>query len=187
MKAAADPNYTLHPIEQRILEHWASRADFFGWSRTASLVVNLLSLRECPLTVEAIGKTLKLSRGTLSPALREALSIGAIRSTRRPGSKREYYEFAVEGGHHGLAWLEWRIVRRARMIVEPSLGFYGDLLRDHGRELSPVVRRRLKEVLESFQMERDLLGAYVTLIHSCQIETVEQAIAHVKKMADSMK
>jgi DNA-binding transcriptional regulator GbsR (MarR family) len=132
-------------VEQFVL-HWGNLGDRWGVNRSVSQVHALLYASEPPLTAEEIADALGIARSNVSNSLRELLVWGIIRSIPVRGDRRTFYEAETD-----LWTLVSRIAagRKARELDPAAAALRQCLQSARGdASLSPVVERRLREMLD---------------------------------------
>jgi DNA-binding transcriptional regulator GbsR (MarR family) len=169
------PVLTLSPLEKKMNAHWEGVSCFFGWSKVTALVANTLALRDGPMTREELATLLGRSHTSLLAALKEALQFGAVKSSRHPHSRSDYFETAIPDELHGIGWLSWRLNHRLHYLIAPSVRLYREVLCQ--RELfSPTIAKRLDNLYESFSMEQEILRAFAALSDERKLELLTKML-----------
>ena len=86
----------LTPIAQRFILHWGDMGNSWGVNRTVAQIHALLFFHGRPLNAEEIADTLNAARSNVSNSLKELLNWGLIRSSRRPGDRRDYFDTSAD-------------------------------------------------------------------------------------------
>jgi DNA-binding transcriptional regulator GbsR (MarR family) len=109
---------------QRFINHFGEMSSRWGFNRTVGRICALLIISDEPLSANAIGEQLCISRGNVSMALKELQSWRLINIDCRPGDRKEYYRPA--GSVIEMA----RIVaeERRKREVDPTLSLVRDIL-----------------------------------------------------------
>jgi DNA-binding transcriptional regulator GbsR (MarR family) len=130
---------------ERFVLHWGDMGSQWGVNRSVSQIHALLYLSERPLTAEEIASTLELARSNVSTSIRELLAWALIRRVPVKGDRREHFEAETD---------LWEIATRiATVRKERELDPAVDALKacveaaERDGKLSPVARRRLKDML----------------------------------------
>ena len=133
------------PVQDFVLQ-WGFLGDRWGVNRSVSQIHALLYASERPLSSEEIAEALGIARSNVSNSLRELLAWGIIRSIPVRGDRRTYYEAETD-----LWTLVSRIAagRKARELDPAAAALRQCLESAQGdAAVSPVVERRLREMLE---------------------------------------
>ena len=133
------------PVQDFVLQ-WGFLGDRWGVNRSVSQIHALLYASERPLSSEEIAEALGIARSNVSNSLRELLAWGIIRSIPVRGDRRTYYEAETD-----LWTLVSRIAagRKARELDPAAVALRQCLESAQGdAAVSPVVERRLREMLE---------------------------------------
>jgi DNA-binding transcriptional regulator GbsR (MarR family) len=133
------------PVQDFVLQ-WGFLGDRWGVNRSVSQIHALLYASERPLSSEEISEALGIARSNVSNSLRELLAWGIIRSIPVRGDRRTYYEAETD-----LWTLVSRIAagRKARELDPAAAALRQCLESAQGdTAVSPVVERRLREMLE---------------------------------------
>ena len=133
------------PVQDFVLQ-WGFLGDRWGVNRSVSQIHALLYASERPLSSEEIAEALGIARSNVSSSLRELLAWGIIRSIPVRGDRRTYYEAETD-----LWTLVSRIAagRKARELDPAAVALRQCLESAQGdAAVSPVVERRLREMLE---------------------------------------
>jgi DNA-binding transcriptional regulator GbsR (MarR family) len=141
-----DPPVALPRAVEEFVLRWGNLGDRWGVNRSVSQVHALLYASERPLTAEEIADTLGIARSNVSNSLRELLLWGLIRSIPVRGDRRTWYEAETD-----LWTLVSRIAagRKARELDPAAAALRQCLQSAQGdASLSPVVERRLREMLD---------------------------------------
>jgi DNA-binding transcriptional regulator GbsR (MarR family) len=133
------------PLEQFILQ-WGELGGQWGVNRSISQIHAFLYLAERPLTAEDICDSLGMARSNVSNSLKELLAWNLIRRVPMRQDRREHFEAETD------VWeIAARIAagRKAREI-DPALAALQACVAEAERDakVSPLARRRLKEMLE---------------------------------------
>lgn len=134
----------LTPIAQRFILHWGDMGNSWGVNRTVAQIHALLFFHGRPLNAEEIADTLNAARSNVSNSIKELLNWGLIRSSRRPGDRRDYFETSAD------VWELLRTIVRERKQREfdPTSQMLRDLIAEPGFEAeSPDTQDRVHETL----------------------------------------
>ena len=86
----------LSPIAERFVHHWGDMGNAWGVNRTVAQIHALLFFHGRPLNADDICETLGAARSNVSNSLKELLSWNLIRSSRKTGDRREYFETSAD-------------------------------------------------------------------------------------------
>src|SRR5215469_10917364 len=138
---------------ERFVLHWGEMGGQWGVNRSVSQIHALLYASERPLTAEDIADTLGMARSNVSNSLRELQSWEIIRAVPVMGDRRTFYEAETD-----LWTIVTRIAtgRKSRELDPAALALRQCIEDMQGeRELSPVVARRLKTMLDFIERTSD--------------------------------
>ena len=123
----------LSPIAERFVHHWGDMGNAWGVNRTVAQIHALLFFHGRPLNADEICETLGAARSNVSNSLKELLNWNLIRSSRKSGDRREYFEAPAD------VWEIFRVLaeERRRREIEPTLS----MLRNAGIELAIITGR----------------------------------------------
>ncbi|MBV1694011.1 MAG: MarR family transcriptional regulator [Hyphomicrobiales bacterium] len=146
MTEMTDSFAALPPAVRRFVLHWGEMGQAWGVNRSIGQVHALLYLSERPMTAEAIADTLAIARSNVSTSIRELQGWGLVRRVHVMGDRRDHFEAEAD---------VWELVRRiaegrkAREF-DPAVEMLATCKReaDGDAALSPVVRRRIDEMVE---------------------------------------
>ena len=83
---------SLKVVRQQFVQGMGEISRFWSFSPVMGRMYGLLYLSNEPLTADAIGEALAISKGNVSMNLRNLDRWGMIRKTRKKGDRKEYYE-----------------------------------------------------------------------------------------------
>ena len=86
----------LTPIAHRFIDHWGEMGHNWGVNRTVAQIHALLFFHGRPLNADEICETLGAARSNVSNSLKELLNWNLIRSSRKSGDRREYFETSAD-------------------------------------------------------------------------------------------
>ena len=141
--SAATP---LSPAVQKFVLHWGNLGDRWGVNRSVSQIHALLYVAEKPLTAEEIADALGIARSNVSNSLRELLTWDLIRTVPVLRDRRTFYVAETD-----LWTLVSRIAAgRKERELDPAAAALKDCLlsAEQDEDVSPVVKRRLHEMLD---------------------------------------
>jgi DNA-binding transcriptional regulator GbsR (MarR family) len=140
------PATPLSPAVQQFVLHWGNLGDRWGVNRSVSQIHALLYVSDKPLTAEEIADSLGIARSNVSNSLRELISWDLIRAVPVLRDRRTFYVAETD-----LWTLVTRIAagRKAREL-DPAAAALKECLEAAQKddEVSPVVARRLREMLD---------------------------------------
>jgi len=175
----------LYPVENRWINFWADRADFFGGMRATGTIVGFMLLREEPVSIEDLHEATHLSISSVRSAIIEGIHMGLIRKSdlRIHGSKKQTFEL-FNNEENGWSWMNWRLGRLHVMVHEPTVEVLKDVLA-HKELFSQSVVKRLNEITENFQCTNDLIRSLKFLGPDKVREWCIQATALAKNLAEA--
>jgi DNA-binding transcriptional regulator GbsR (MarR family) len=136
----------LPPAVQQFVLHWGNLGDRWGVNRSVAQIHALLYVADKPLTAEEIADTLGIARSNVSNSIRELMTWDLIRAVPVLRDRRTFYVAETD-----LWTLVSRIAagRKAREL-DPAAAALKECVdvAENDREVSPVVTRRLKEMLD---------------------------------------
>ena len=155
MTEIKDPQSKLPPAVQQFVLHWGNLGERWGVNRSVSQIHALLYASERPVTAEDIADTLGMARSNVSNSLRELQSWEIIRSVPVLGDRRTFYEAETD-----LWTVVTRIAagRKSRELDPAAVALRQCIEGAQGdRTVSPVVARRLNEMLGFIDTQLNLL------------------------------
>lgn len=133
------------PVRQFVLQ-WGNLGDRWGVNRSVSQIHALLYASERPLTAEEIADTLGIARSNVSTSLRELQGWEIVRPVPVMGDRRTFYEAETD------LWVVVTRIAAGRKTreLDPAAAVLRQCLdaASSDRAVSPVVARRLREMLE---------------------------------------
>jgi DNA-binding transcriptional regulator GbsR (MarR family) len=128
-----------------------------GLSRTAGRIFGRLLLSEASLSLDQLAADLGASKAGISTETRMLERRGVLERVRHPGDRRVYYQVAPD---LPVPTLELRLdrMRRFSLLVAKA--------RREIRHPSPVVRRRLADMAESYRYVLTALGTALDRWHA---------------------
>jgi len=136
----------LPPAVQQFVLHWGNLGDRWGVNRSVSQIHALLYVADRPLTAEEIADSLGIARSNVSNSLRELQAWNLIRAVPVLRDRRTFYVAETD-----LWTLVSRIAAgRKERTLAPAAAALKECLEsaERDREASPIVTRRLREMLE---------------------------------------
>jgi len=136
----------LPPAVQQFVLHWGNLGDRWGVNRSVSQIHALLYVADRPLTAEEIADSLGIARSNVSNSLRELQAWNLIRAVPVLRDRRTFYVAETD-----LWTLVSRIAAgRKERELDPAAAALKECLEsaERDREASPIVTRRLREMLE---------------------------------------
>lgn len=134
----------LSPIAHRFIHHWGDMGSSWGVNRTVAQIHALLFFHGRPLNAEEIADTLGAARSNVSNSLKELQGWELIRTSRRPGDRRDYFETSSD------VWELLRTIVRERKQREfdPTSEMLRELIAEPGFDAeSPDTQDRVHETL----------------------------------------
>lgn len=128
-----------------MLEAGGRTAASFGLNRLLGQIYTLLYLSEEPLSLDAVAAQIRVSKASCSIACRQLAGWGAVRCSRRPGDRRDYYVAETDFGHllrGGILPSLAKKLESARIQIERSLAL---LEQPAAGGNETFVRKRLRE------------------------------------------
>lgn len=116
----------MTPMIESFVFHFGEMGSRWGFNRTVGQIFALLVVTEAPLSANDIGEALGISRGNVSMGLKELSSWQLIRTTRKQGDRKDYYE------NHGTIWDMANKVfeERRKREIDPTLSLLRDIMLD---------------------------------------------------------
>jgi DNA-binding transcriptional regulator GbsR (MarR family) len=136
----------LSPAVQRFVLHWGNLGDRWGVNRSVSQIHALLYVADRPMTAEEIADALGIARSNVSTSLRELLAWELIRTVPVLRDRRTFYVAETD-----LWTLVSRIAAgRKERELDPAAAALQECVEaaENDDELSPVAKRRLREMLD---------------------------------------
>ncbi|MEX2381486.1 MAG: hypothetical protein WD490_03815 [Opitutales bacterium] len=81
----------LHEYEREVIEFFVRLVQVVGFPRSIGEVYGLLYISELPLCRDEIMQRLKISLGSASQALKQLRALRAVKTSYRPGVRRDYF------------------------------------------------------------------------------------------------
>ena len=82
----------LTDIQKQFVLHWGEMGSLWGVNRTVAQIHALLFVYGKALNAEQLSETLNVARSNVSNSLKELQGWELIRTSRRPGDRRDYFE-----------------------------------------------------------------------------------------------
>ncbi len=138
------------PAIDRFIESWGAMGSVWGINASTARIHALLMMTTDPMSLDAIAKGLKISRGNASMCLKELRGWGVIRLIKEPGDRRDYYvsESDVQKMFFAIAR------ERKRREFDPVVEVVEDTL----RSLKEEAGGRKAEVQERLEQMEELLS-----------------------------
>ena len=169
------------------VEFWGEMATNWGINRTMAQIHALLYCANRPLNTDEIMERLQISRGNANMNLRSLTDWNLVTKTRRPDSRKDFYEAETDVWH-----ITAQIIReRERRELEPvreQLQTYADLLTDEDESISdrPETDRALYERIENLVELMDVVEGFskslLPLIEKQNIPTIKRLIAFARAL-----
>jgi DNA-binding transcriptional regulator GbsR (MarR family) len=151
------------PVEQFVLQ-WGDLGNFWGVNRSIAQIHALLYLCEEALTAEDIAQSLGIARSNVSNSLRELLNWELIMRVPVRGDRRDHYVAETD-----LWLISKRIAagRKAREL-DPACRTLRSCAAaaEADPTLSPVLRKRLQDMLEFVESVDKWYADMLTIPHS---------------------
>ena len=134
-------------VIDRFIESWGAMGSVWGINASTARIHALLMTNTDPMSLDAIAKRLRISRGNASMCLKELRGWGVIRLIKEPGDRRDYYvsESDVQKMFFAIAG------ERKRREFDPLVEVVEDTLRSLKQETGgrqDEVRARLEQMEE---------------------------------------
>lgn len=84
------------PIAQSFVQHWGEMGAAWGVNRTVAQIHALLFFHGRPLNAEELCEALGAARSNVSNSLKELMAWNLVRSSRRTGDRRDYFETSAD-------------------------------------------------------------------------------------------
>jgi len=81
----------MSAITQSFILHFGEMGSKWGFNRTVGQILGLMVITEEMINAEQIAKTLSISRGNVSMALKELQSWRLVKTVHIQGDRKEYY------------------------------------------------------------------------------------------------
>ncbi|MBJ6763096.1 MarR family transcriptional regulator [Myxococcaceae bacterium JPH2] len=116
----------LKAAEQRLVEAMGLHFESQGATRIAGRIHGLLMLADEPLSLDRIGRLLKVSPASVSTNIRQCLAAGLVEPVSVPGDRKHYYVISTQGWETRMRSAEESLKRFIRLCKEalenPALG-----------------------------------------------------------------
>lgn len=142
----SNSNLPLAPAVQQFVLHWGNLGERWGVNRSVAQIHALLYVADKPLTAEQIADALGIARSNVSNSIRELMGWDLLRAVPVLRDRRTFYVAETD-----LWTLVSRIAagRKAREL-DPAAAALKECVNaaENDSEVSPVVTRRLREMLD---------------------------------------
>jgi len=130
-------------ISQSFILHFGEMGSKWGFNRTVGQILGLMIISEDMMNAEQIAKTLSISRGNVSMALKELQSWRLVKTVHIQGDRKEYYTAIGDIWSMAFTVME----ERRKREVEPTLSALRDvLLADAEDDKDKYAQLRVKEL-----------------------------------------
>lgn len=92
----SSPQANIDPLEQQVIDFFADGVRVLGLPRSIGEIYGLLFITAQPLSLDDLAESLNISKGSVSQGLRTLKTLGAIREASPVGTRRTYYQPAVD-------------------------------------------------------------------------------------------
>lgn len=114
----------MSAITQSFILHFGEMGSKWGFNRTVGQILGLMIITEEMINAEQIAKTLSISRGNVSMALKELQSWRLVKTVHIQGDRKEYYTAIGDIWKMAFTVME----ERRKREVEPTLSALRDVL-----------------------------------------------------------
>ncbi|MFQ6609486.1 MAG: GbsR/MarR family transcriptional regulator [Fidelibacterota bacterium] len=126
-------------VEQKqLVEDFGNAYASFGQPRVRGRIVGLLLSFKEPLSLDDIVELIEVSKGPVSGETRLLEEFGLIRSSKKPGNRKIFYEITEHPFTYSARRNLW-LIRRNQQIAESYL---------ETENLDPIIRDRFKRMEE---------------------------------------
>lgn len=133
----------MSEITQSFILHFGEMGSKWGFNRTVGQILGLMIISEEKVNAEEIAKTLSISRGNVSMALKELQSWRLVKTVHVQGDRKEYYTAIGDIWTMAFTVME----ERRKREVEPTLTALRDvLLTEADGEKDKYAQQRVKEL-----------------------------------------
>jgi DNA-binding transcriptional regulator GbsR (MarR family) len=187
----------------RFIEFWGEMATNWGINRTMAQIHALLYCADEPLNTDDIMERLEISRGNANMNLRSLTDWNLVTKTRRPDSRKDYYEAEKDVWH-----ITAQIIReRERREIEPvrrelracadvlvpddaesASAESGDAESKDGSRLSDVpeadrgLYERIENLVELIEVFEGFSAALLPLVEKQNVPTIKRLIAFARAL-----
>jgi DNA-binding transcriptional regulator GbsR (MarR family) len=166
----------------RLVEFWGEMATNWGINRTMAQIHATLYCADEPLNTDQIMERLQISRGNANMNLRSLTDWNLVTKTRRPDSRKDYYEAEKD-----VWYITAQIIQeRERREIEPvrqQLEDCAALLApesDSSASMPPADRRlqrRIENLIELVEVFEGFSRALLPLVEERKIPTIKRLMA----------
>ncbi len=172
---------------ERFVEFWGEMATNWGINRTMAQIHALLYCANQPLNTDEIMERLQISRGNANMNLRSLTDWNLVAKTRRPDSRKDFYEAETDVWH-----ITAQIIReRERREIEPvreQLQTYADLLTEEDESIEDrpesdrTLYERIENLVELMEVVEGFSKTLLPLIEKQNIPTIKRLIAFARAL-----
>ncbi len=140
---------TITPQAERFIVHFGEMGSRWGVNRTVGQIYALLFLAPQALCADDIAETLAVSRSNVSMSLKELQSWRLVKTARRVGDRRDYFETP------GDVWEIFRVLaeEKRKREIDPTMTLLRDTLMEPPAGESEVyAQQRMREMLELIEL-----------------------------------
>jgi DNA-binding transcriptional regulator GbsR (MarR family) len=133
----------MSALTQSFILHFGEMGSKWGFNRTVGQILGLMIITEEMINAEQITKTLSISRGNVSMALKELQSWRLVKAVHIQGDRKEYYT-----GIGNIWTMAFTVMEeRRKREVEPTLSALRDvLLAEAIDDKDKYAQQRVKEL-----------------------------------------
>ncbi len=132
---------TLQPSTAQLVERIALFFETEGFSRIGGRIFGRLLLSSTAMSLDGLAADLGASKASISTETRSLERRGILERAGKPGDRRVYYQVVADLPVPTMELRLDRMRRFSRLLAETP----GDVTQG-----SPIVQRRLKEILEAY-------------------------------------
>ncbi len=133
----------MSAITQSFILHFGEMGSKWGFNRTVGQILGLMIITEEMINAEQIAKTLSISRGNVSMALKEFQSWRLVKTVHIQGDRKEYYTAIGDIWKMAFTVME----ERRKREVEPTLSALRDVLLTEAEDDKDVyAQQRINEL-----------------------------------------
>lgn len=139
---------------EKFILHWGEMGNRWGINRSVAQIHALLYIAARPLPADEIASTLGIARSNVSICLKELLGWKIVRTVHVIGDRRDRFEALQD------VWELFRIIllERKKREADPTLEQLRQCVSESegsDRDIDPVAKERLAEMLSFFELASD--------------------------------
>jgi len=179
--ASEPPSPRSREAVDRFVALWGEMASTWGINRTMAKIHALLYCAEQPLNTDQIMERLDVSRGNANMNLRSLVDWELVTKTRRPESRKDYYEAEKDVWQITARIIEERQRRevhpvRSQLEECATLLVQEDESIDDRPEAEQVLHRRFSNLIDLVKVFEGVSEALLPLVRNEEVDQIEQLL-----------